>query len=217
MITRFAKIGLASALRTAAAASLLLVSGCGPLISFGDDGPADEVYGLRFDGAYSQPEEDAALIYVEQPLMGDGLGGQNISVVLENGRRSLLQGVSWSGDSADLIRAYMVRSLSAGRGVDFIGDGGLDVKANCYLGLNIWQFEFVPGAVKADDEVHVAIEFSLVRYLDSALIGRPTYQVQESVQGNGAEAVVLAFRRAMQTIGQSSRNWVAERGGECRG
>lgn len=204
-------------LRVLTLMAFLSLSACGPLISFGDDGPADDVYSLRYDGAYSPPQAGAALIYIEQPLMGDGLGGQTISVVLENERRTRLQGVAWSANSADLIRGYMVRALSAVPNADFVGEGGLDIDASCYLGLKVWEFEFAPGAEKADDTVNVAIEFSLVRYSDSVLLGRPTYKVVEPVSGTGTEGVVLAFQRAIASIGRSGKSWILDNASQCTG
>lgn len=208
---RFSGLGL----RATALSAWVALAACGPLISFGDDGPADDVYSLRYDGAYIPPQDGAALIYVEQPLMGDGLGGQTIPVVLENERRTRLQGVAWSANSADLIRSYMVRALSVAPNADFVGEGGLDIEASCYLGLKVWEFEFAPGAVRADDSVHVAIEFSLVRYSDSVLLGRPTYKAVESVSGSETEGVVLAFQRAIASIGRSGRTWVEENAAQC--
>lgn len=184
-------------IRLFGAAMLFMVTGCGPLISFGDDGPADQIFGLEHPGAPALSDDLGTIVYVEEPLMSDGLGGNQITVVLENSQRTSLSGVRWSANSTDLIRDYLVRGISNTSGVRMLGEGAIDVKAGCRLGVKVWAFEFVPGASERDDRVAVEIEFILVRYSDNSLIGQPTFSAGQGVDSSDGVGVAGAFHDAM--------------------
>lgn len=194
---------------------LLLVAGCGPLISFGDDGPADQIFGLEHPASSLASGDLGTIIYVEEPLMSDGLGGNQISVALENNQRTSLSGVRWSANSMDLIRDYLVRGVSAASGVRMLGEGAIDVKAGCRLGLKVWAFEFVPGSNARDDGVVVEIEFVLVRYSDNGLIGQPTFRAAPGVSSSDGVGVTRAFNDAMQSVSEQAGAWLAPQAGQC--
>ncbi len=194
------------------------VSACGPLISFGDDGPADTVYSLRYEGAYRSGDDDAAVIYVDEPHLGDGLGGQNITVALPNQKRSTLKGARWSAPLSNLVRDYVVRSLGDKAGVHMIGEGGLDIHAGCRLGTKVWALEFAPGTAATDDKVVVALEMSLVRLRDSKLLSHPTFEKSVGVGGAGEnDAIATAFNRAMAATATEMGQWLKAQTPECLG
>lgn len=195
--------------------SLLFMAGCGPLISFGDDGPADQIFGLEHPAAPLTSADLGTIIYVEEPLMSDGLGGNQISVALEDSQRTSLSGVRWSANSTDLIRDYLVRGVSAASGVRMLGEGAIDVKAGCRLGLKVWAFEFVPGSSARDDSVVVEIEFVLVRYSDNGLIGQPTFRAAPGVSSSDGVGVTRAFNDAMQSVSEQAGAWLAPQAGQC--
>ena len=195
--------------------SLMFVAACGPLISFGDDGPADQVFGLEYNGSGQTTSDLTTLVYVEEPLMSDGLSGRQVSVVLPDNQRTSLMGMRWSTDSVDLIRDYLVRGVSATSGVRMLGEGALDVKAGCHLGLKIWAFEFVPGNNAGDDRVNVEIEFSLVRYSDNRLIGQPTFSSSPGITGAQGEDVAAGFDRAMNAVTRQAGEWIASTSAAC--
>lgn len=196
-------------------ALLLILAGCGPLISFGDDGPADKVYGLEYDSAPAATGAMSTIVYVEEPLMSDGLGGNHISVVLDNNERTSLMGVRWSANTTDLIRDFLVRGVAGTSGVRLLGEGAIDVQAGCRLGLKIWSFEFVPGDSIRDDRVDVEIEFILVRYSDNRLIGQPTFSSSQGVEATSGAAIVAAFHQSMISVSTQAGSWLATQSGEC--
>lgn len=201
--------------RVAAASSLLFAVGCGPLISFGDDGPADQIYSLDYPAAGDHSGADT-VIYVAEPLMGGGLSGTQVSVLLDNNQRTSLMGVRWTANTPDMIRDYLVRGLSAQSGALMLGEGALDVKVGCRLGVKVWDYEYVPGDSASDDRVDVEIELILVRYLDNALLGQPTFTVSESVGGSNGVDVVAGFNRAMASISRQAGSWIGEHLEACK-
>lgn len=203
---------------TLLALSGMVVSGCGPLISFGDDGPADTVYSLRYDGAYHSGDDGAAVIYVDEPHLGDGLGGQSIAVVLPNQKRSTLKGARWSAPLSNLVRDYVVRSMGDKAGAHMVGEGGLDIHAGCRLGTKVWALEFAPGSVANDDKVVVAVEMALVRLRDSKLLSHPTFEQSISVGGSGEnDAIATAFNRAMAATAREMGAWLKSQTTRCAG
>lgn len=198
-----------------AAVSILSLAACGPLISFGDDGPADQIFGLEYDGARQAGDDLTTLVYMEEPLMSDGLSGTQVSVVLPGSQRTSLMGVRWSTNSADLVRDYLVRGVSSESGIRMLGEGALDVSAGCHMGLKVWAFEFVPGNSAGDDRVDVEIEFSLVRYSDNRLIGQPTFSSSVSIAGSEGVDVADGFDQAMRAISRDAGAWVASTGAAC--
>ncbi len=199
----------------ALAASALMLAGCGPLISFGDDGPADKVYGLEYNDVRAASGDMAAIVYLEEPLMSDGLGGNQVSVVLDNNKRTSLMGVRWSANSTDLIRDFLVRGVGSTSGIRLLGEGAIDVQAGCRMGVKVWAFEFVPGDRAGDDRVDIEIEFILIRYNDNRLIGQETIKSSEKVDGSGGDAIVTSFERSMKAVSIEAGSWLAPKSADC--
>lgn len=195
--------------------SLLSLAACGPLISFGDEGPADQVFGLEYPDARPADGDIGTIVYVEEPLMSDGLSGTQISVVLDDNQRTSLMGVRWSANSTDLVRDYLVRGVGSASGVRMLGEGALDVKAGCRMGVKVWAFEYVPGDSAREDRVHVEIEFVLVRYNDNRLLGQPTFSVQPDVTSAEGRGVVAGFDEAMASISREAGEWLSTQASAC--
>lgn len=201
--------------RSVAVSSLLLVAGCGPLISFGDDGPADQIYSLDYPAAGDHSGAET-VVYVAEPLMSGGLSGTQVSVLLDNNQRTSLMGVRWTANTTDMVRDYLVRGLSARSGALMLGEGALDVKAGCRMGVKVWNYEYVPGDTARDDRVDVEIELILVRYLDNALLGQPTFTASEAIGGSDGVDVVDGFNRAMAAISREAGDWVGQHLEACK-
>ncbi|MFC4348861.1 ABC-type transport auxiliary lipoprotein family protein [Kordiimonas lipolytica] len=195
------------------AASALLAS-CGPLISFGDEGPADEIYTLRYQGSYPA-SGSGPVVFIDEPAVADSLKGDKVAVALPGNRRSTIDGVRWSAPLADLIRDYVLRSLAASSEARMVGDGGLDIQSSCRLGLKVWEMDFVPGARAADDKVSVVLEFTLVRLKDNQLLGMPTIAKQVSTRGSGTDAVMAAFHEAMGDAAGDAASWFGKAHEAC--
>jgi len=197
-------------------AAALLVSACGPLISFGDDGPADTIYTLRYGGGYPSGEIEGPVIYVEEPHFADDLDGRGVAVLLDGDKRSVIDGAAWSSPLAELVRNYVTRALGDGLGANILSEGSLDINATCRIGSKVWALEYVPGATATDDEVVIVLELSLVRFRDSALVGHPTLRRSVSPQGSGDAAVMEAFNLAMAGVAQDMRDWFRSAKDACR-
>jgi len=195
--------------------ALASLTACGPIISFGDDGPADDVYSLEYDSVTTNAGDMATIIYVEEPLMSDGLGGIQVAVALENRQRTSLQGVQWSANSTDLIRDYFIRAIGSMSGTRLLGQGAIDVQAGCRLGTKVWAFEFVPGAAPADDRVDIEVEFILIRYNDNRLIGQPTFSAMQPVATADGQNIIDAFHRGMASVSREAAQWLAPLASEC--
>lgn len=216
MFNRSVKAKTLPVLKAAMMSTALFVAGCGPLISFGDDGPADEVYNLRYDGSYSANIDSEYLVYLEEPLMSQHLSGVDVAVTLSGDKTTTLDGVRWSANSSDLIRDYLVRALSDKSGVKMLGEGGLDVQAGCRMTVKVWSFEFNPAARSRDDAVSVAIEFSLVRYRGSELLGQRAFTVDAPVSGSQSQAVIDGFRSGIRDLASEAAEWLKPLGQACK-
>lgn len=191
----------------------LLLAACGPLISFGSDN-AQTVYSLQYDGLGVAPP-GAPVVYVDDPLTADGLGGREVAVRLGTYERTTLDGVLWSSSATDLVRDYLVQSLADDAQVQTLGQGGLDVAAGCRLGLKIWQMHFVPGETADADEVVMSIDAILVNITTSELAGRRMFNVESPVPDGSGERVMIAFNVSMSLIAKQMSRWLAERRDIC--
>ncbi|NVJ97734.1 MAG: membrane integrity-associated transporter subunit PqiC [Alphaproteobacteria bacterium] len=203
--------GLAAPLLTAT----LLLSACGPLISFGDDGPSDTVYTLRYEGAYAADSTQGTVVFVDEPTLAEGLNSDKVAVTLESGQRMTLEGVRWSAQLSDLVRDYVTRSLGDGSGAQMVSAGGLDIRTSCRLGVKVWALEYRPGSRAGDDIVDVAMEVSLVRLSDSQLLSKPTFTQSVTVNGQGDAAVMAAFNQAMRSASGEMTRWFKEQLASC--
>jgi len=196
------------------AGSFLLAS-CGPLISFGNDGPADDVYTLHYPGALKNESPMGPIVYVDSPQMVEGLDGQDITVRIEENRRTTLAGSSWSAHLSDLVRDYVTLALGATSDANLVGGGGLDIKAGCRLGTKVWAMDYVPGASAGEDKVELAIQFSLVRLSDSKLLSHPSFTETVEVSASGGRGIVAAFETAMENAARDYGRWFSAESKAC--
>lgn len=193
----------------------LATAACGPLISFGNDGPADSVYSLRYEGATKSGSPTGPIVYVDSPQMVEGLDGHGIAVRLDGNERTTLAGSSWSAHLSDLVRDYVTLALGDKSEANLVSEGGLDIKAGCRLGIKVWAMEFVPGATTADDTVELSMQFSLVRLSDSQLLSHPTFTETVSVANSDGRGVVTAFSSAMQSAASDYGRWFDAESSAC--
>lgn len=193
----------------------LLTSACGPLISFGDDGPSDTVYTLRYEGGYASDSAGGTVVFVDEPALAEGLNSDKVAVTLEGGQRMTLDGVRWSAQLSDLVRDYVTRSLGNGTGAQVVSAGGLDIRTACRLGVKVWALEYRPGARTGDDQVDVAMEVSLVRLQDSRLLSKPTFTQSVRVNGGGDAVVMAAFNQAMRAASGEMTQWFRDKLPAC--
>ncbi len=204
MIFPLGRLNKTKTLKFAAVLALsALSSGCGPIISFGEQGPVDEVFSLRYPGEQQATDNSGPVVYIDEPHVAEGLGGIDIAVQLAGNRRSTLAGAAWAADLSTLVRDYFTQALGAETDARPVGEGGLDVKADCRLGIKIWRFDFVPGQTIKEDSVDVRIELSLMRLWDSHLLSQSSFSQQPAVDGKGAEALVASFSVAMKEVSTS--------------
>lgn len=210
------KVLKGSALRLVAFASAMLLAGCGPLISFGEGGPADDVFSLRYEADRSAPAANAPVIFIDEPLMTNGLGGTQIAVQLDGNKRSRLQGARWSENSGDLIRDFVARAAGEKSGARVLGQDGIDVRSECRLGLKVWAFELVPGGSPREDLVSIEIEFTLVRAADNALLGQPVFATRQPVRAASSSRVVNAFHAGMMEVADVASAWLKDEIAACK-
>ncbi len=192
-----------------------MVASCGPLISFGGDSEPNETYGLRYQAQGAAEYPVGPIVYVDSPQMAEGLDGHNVTVVMQSGRRTVLERAAWSTHLSDLIRDYVAQSIGAQSGANMIGEGGLDISAGCRLGLKVWSFEFVPGETVAEDGVSVVLQFSLVRISDNQLLSHPTFAASVEVDSKSVGGVMGGFSKAMDRAASEYGGWFRERMGQC--
>lgn len=193
----------------------LALSGCGPLISFGGDSGPGETYGLRYAAAHVPESPAGPIVYVDSPQMVEGLDGHGVTVVMENGRRTMLEDAYWSTHLSDMLRDYLTHALGAQSGANMISEGGLDIKAGCRIGVKVWAFEFAPGVQPSEDKVNISLQFSLVRFSDSTLLSHPTFSKAVPVNSNTIEGVMDGFNVAMVEAAEDYGSWFRERLGQC--
>lgn len=188
---------------------VMAVAACGPLISFGDDGPADEVYSLEYRGGYNSFNASAPRVYLDEPIMAEGLSSRKMSVRLPDFRRSTIASISWSANLSDLVRGYMARAIAARSGVELISEGGLDVNVGCRMAVHVWAFELVPGANPSEDKVNSTIELTLLNVTNGALLGRQTFVTERSVDTSEGAAIARAFNEAIEEASIAMSDWLS--------
>jgi ABC-type uncharacterized transport system auxiliary subunit len=209
---------LMSAGRMKAAATIggaLLVASCGPLISFGDTGPADETYSLKYPASLSETASSGPAIYLDSPRMVNDLDQKSIAVRLDGNQRTVLEGAAWSQHLSDIVRDYVAHAAAAKADVNIVSEGGLDIAVGCRLGVKVWAMEFVPGNTRRDDNVEVALQFSLVKLSTSELLGHPTFTESVPVATASGRAVVDAFSSAMENAAGKYGAWLQEASTAC--
>ncbi|MFC3050442.1 ABC-type transport auxiliary lipoprotein family protein [Kordiimonas pumila] len=210
MITK-ATLGL----RFSAIVACLAISSCGPLISFGDEGPIASLYTLQYPHAMPITETEGPLVYVASPEMAGRLDSENIVVVLPDKEITSLEGAKWSDHLSDLLRDYITQSLAVQAPATLLGQSTLDVKADCRLGVKVWSMELAPGSTAQDDHVQVSIQLLLLRLADNRLIGQKLFNSSKELKNNGNTSVMEAFNDAMFDISNDYGVWFKEKLPAC--
>lgn len=185
-----------TSLRTLSLVSLLVLGACAPLINLGGSEPAT-AFSLRYSGGRTLATEGAPVIYVDEPVMTEGLGGRDIMVRGADGSQNILKGGRWTASSSDMIRYYLVQALEDQTGARMIGEGGLDINAACRTHITVWSFEMVPGTAGTPDSVEIGLELSLVHLDTGEMLYRNRFDRTAEFTGSEPAAVVAAFHRAM--------------------
>ncbi|WCL54943.1 ABC-type transport auxiliary lipoprotein family protein [Gimibacter soli] len=188
-----------TSLRTLSLVSLLALGACAPLINLGGSEPAT-AYGLRYPGGRALAAEGAPVIYVDEPVMTEGLGGRDIVVRGADGSQSVLKGGRWTAPASDMVRYYLVQALEDHTGARMIGEGGLDINAACRTHITVWHFEMVPGAGGTPDKAVVGLELSLVHLDTGEMLFRNRFDRTADITGNEPSTVVAAFQYAMEGL-----------------
>ncbi|GHF11824.1 hypothetical protein GCM10017044_02090 [Kordiimonas sediminis] len=201
-------------LKACSALSLLALSACGPIVSFGSDEPAS-IYSLDYRGP---ARNDAAgpVLYVSEPVMTQDLGTRRVAVQLGGFERTFLKEARWATALGDMVRGYMVEAITGATSAQALGEGALDVASNCRVGLTVRAFDYVPRSdASSDDTVLVRIEMSFVRLTDSKLLGRRDFSASQTVAGTDRHDIVASFNAAMAAAGSDMTDWLAPQLGNC--
>ena len=202
--------------RLAGLALCALVAGCGPLISFGESGPAPVLYSLEYGGVPKDQSIGGPIVAVSTPDLLPRLEGQNIAVVLPGNEHTTLGGAEWSGHIGDMVQDYVMRALSSETSGTFVGRASLDVSVECRLGIKLWAMDYVPGDRARDDKVVVSLQMILVRMADSSLLGQQVFTHEATPSTNSPRAIAAAFNEAMMNNAQAYQAWFSAKGSACK-
>ncbi len=192
------------------------VAGCGPLISFGESGPAPVLYSLEYSGAPKSPSMDGPIVAVSTPDLLPRLEGQNIAVVLPENEHTTLGGAEWSGHIGRMVQDYVMQALSSDGNATFVGRASLDVSVDCRLGIKLWAMDYVPGDSAREDKVVVSLQMMLVRMSNSSLLGQQFFTSEAKPVTASPRAIAAAFNDAMMDSAQAYKAWFAATGTRCK-
>ena len=198
-----------------------LAAGCTQILPIGSK--AERSFSLRYELAQDQYHgsgmKAGPVIFLDDPLLAEGLGGRTITVELEGRERTALKGAKWSAPLSDLIRGYLNRNLMANTQAQIVGEGGLDVHASCRISSKVWSFELHPQGEDGheEDRVHVSLDLSLIDMRSGDLIGRNQFDNWSQLDATDGRAVVAAFHEAMEPVATDIAAWVTDNLKECSG
>lgn len=187
------------------AAGIIGLTGCGPLISFGDNEP-ETVYTLTYP-TKSAKSGDGPLLLISEPGFSQGLGGRGISVRLDDNERTSIKNLRWSTGVSSLLRDYMVAGFRDLTNARAIGEDGLDVKTKCRLNSYVWEMDYLPGETRAEDQVELSIELSLINLVDGALISSELFSDMEDVDDT-ADGITTGFNKSLAGMMPSMGSWL---------
>ncbi len=190
-----------------------LLAGCQSILPSNDP---ERTFAFRYDGQVPQSKDNAPVIFLDDPLMAEGLGGQTLTVVLDGGERTALNDLRWATGLESLIRDYLDRRLMAGTDADYVGDGGLDIRATCRLHTKFWAFEMRPGVSAADDQVAVSLEASLVSLTTGELLARTQLDEVRPTSAASTSDVVMSLEGALSTVSDQLTDFMSEGLKYCR-
>lgn len=186
--------------------SILMISACSQVLPFGSK--PERTFSLRYEGDISALPTGGPIVFLDEPLMAEGLGGRTFAVEIEGRERTILKDARWSSSLSDLVRSYFERLLGASSKAQIIGEGGLDVRAGCRLSLRVWSFQLVPGRSRSeDDRVSVSFEAGLVHLSKGDLLARQLFASDTIVEGNDAVNVVDAYHGVLEKLGGDMVDW----------
>lgn len=193
--------GLASLMAAGA-----VLSACTQLLPFGSE--AERNFVLSYPVSEEAYRAQGTVVFLEDPIMAEGLGGRGITVRLAGGERTIVKGMRWGVVLSEMVRNYFEQSLSRETDATVISEGGLGIRSACRLGLKVWRFELEPGASESDDAVRVSLEAVLVNVGTGDLVGRDLFSKSESPRSNAPEALAAAFDAALAETSGDIAAWL---------
>lgn len=193
-------------------ATSFLLSACGPLIEFGDGGPAAALYSIQPTISGDMATE-GLVIYVSEPLLPGESVGNRIAVRTDDFELKFLKGGQWSEPFRMMLHRYLVGALAGNVEAQVVGAGALDVRADCRLTVDFQRFDY-----EAKSNAVVAQATARLSSLKSGnLLGNQIINVSADVSSDRREKIVAGYDQASGKVASALSLWLKDALPSCEG
>lgn len=193
----------------------MVLAGCGSLLE--TTMPAPQAYVLRLPArtAAAQPANPGSLL-VQRPEAGPGLASESIALLRSGQRFDFYAASRWAAPAPDLMESVIVDRLREAGLFAAVFDDSSPYAPTYSLRCHMRRFEAdYTGEGRSAPTVHVALDCSLGRHRDRALLATFAAQGSAAASADRLGEVVAAFEAAtVAALGELERQTAAALGGE---
>lgn len=197
------------------AGGFMTLAGCGSL--FESTLASPQTYVLRLPartGASAAPANPGSLL-VQRPEAGPGLASENIALLRSGQRFDYYAASHWASPAPDLVENVIVHQLRDAGLFAAVFDDSSPYAPNYNLRCELRRFEADYAAGGNAPTIHVALDCTLGRHRDRALLSSFTAQGSAAASDDRLGAVVAAFETATAAaLDEMEKNVAAGMGAE---
>jgi len=173
-----------------------------------------QAYVLRLPpAAASAAAANAGTVQLQRPEAGPGLDSERIALLRSDRRFDFYAASRWAAPAPDVIESVMIDALRATGSFSAVFDDSSPFAPRYDLRCALRRFESDYTAGGRAPTVHVALDCTLGRHRDRALLGSFTAQGSSVASEDRLTAVVAAFEAAtaaaMTELGRASAETLA--------
>lgn len=199
----------ARTLSACAAAALLAISACGPLVQVGGNAPPpDSLLTLPATANMPASTSGAPLLIVRPDVPGT-LRTTRIPVRTADNQLQYLARAAWIEQPNILMQRLLADTFEARTGRPALHERNIDVVPGARLSGTLMQFGL---DVSGTRQVHVRYDAVLTK-TDEGLIGTRRFETTESVGGETGPEVAAALGRAANRLAAEIADWAGENTG----
>jgi cholesterol transport system auxiliary component len=198
-------------------ASVALLAACGPIVSFGGDGPPPRQFNLAYSAAPNDAKALPGVLLVDELGATAELRGQRMAMRVSAQEVQYLNGAQWSDRPARLLRGLIEDAARQAPGAAVLGPSNIDLRIAFRLTGTVQRFDVVVDGPKR--QAVIVLDAILANQRPSRLIASRRFEAKADAAADTPAAVAAALNMAANDLARDVAAWAGTQasGGASRG
>ncbi len=185
-----------------------LLSACGGVSLLGPSGPPPDVYDLSPKSTFDDdlPTVNWQLV-VEEPVASRALDTDRIMIKPSALEIGYVAGARWSDRAPRMIQTRLVESFENSDRIVAIGRQVIGLRGDYNLKSELREFQVEYFREGENGSVLVRMNFKIIAMPSGTILASTTFDRREEVDGDGMDAVIVAFDDALGGVMKRAVQW----------